>query len=460
MVPQYFRSAVQTIPHVISLSPLLRRVASVAGVAGLMVAATPLAVPFLVSANAQDDSAARQAIITHPNIARLRADICQLYAQADIARSGKYPQVDLRVVGGTSLTSKIKSEETRRRRFDDREIDAVIGLRQNVYDWGLTDRSVRIAETNRMVARIDLVLETDRQASDLLVLMIRYHELAGQEALYQTLRAELSAIADQIEEGVNVGALTLTDLRDIKINNLDIEVAHLQVMREMSILQDDIAKRFQLTIDQATPFLVRYLDARPSVLPTVIAEKTSEIRKLDLQQRVTNYELDRLKALRRPALNAIVDTTLFDVDGYSEEYEVVGRFEVSMPLYDGGSNRANRREVQWQSRSITNERSGLIRTYNAQLGQISQSLSQLEQNIVSNAEKTATTRAQLESHLAQEGQTLSEPLAKARLMSELNQLERDQIGLESERERELMRGLFFADEISNIMNLSDEVTTC
>ena len=42
----------------------------------------------------------------------------------------------------------------------------MIGLRQNLYDWGVTDRSVKIAEANRRIARIDVTIETDRQAAD------------------------------------------------------------------------------------------------------------------------------------------------------------------------------------------------------------------------------------------------------------------------------------------------------
>ena len=444
----------------ITLGLVSRHKAFVVGVAGLMTLAVPLIAPALHLASAQEDSAARQAIITHPNIARLRAQICQHYAQADIARAGKYPQVDLRILGGTSLKSKFRRQETQIRRFDDREIDAVIGIRQNVYDWGLTDRSVRIAETSRVIARIDLVLETDRQASDLLAVMIRYQELTEQDKLYQFLRKELDDIADRIEEGVNAGALTLSDLREVKISNLDIEVAHLQVMREMSVLDADIAERFKLSIDQAMPLLRFYLNARPDALPPVDTESINEIRKLDLQQMITGYELDRLNAQRKPSLNAIIDTTIFNVDGYSQEYEMAGRFELSMPLYDGGSNRANRREVEWQSRSIVSERSGLIRTYDTQMVQIQQSLIQLNQNIARNEEKISAIKDQLEAHLAREGQTVSQPLTKASLITQLNQLQRDQISMNSERERELMRGFFFADAIGGILNFSDEVTTC
>ena len=102
-----------------TLGSVSRKMISLGMMTGLMLLASPGVMPSYNLAHAQDDTAARQAITGHPNVSQLRANICQLYAQADIARAGQYPQLDLRIVGGTSLKSKFRDRETQLRRFDD-----------------------------------------------------------------------------------------------------------------------------------------------------------------------------------------------------------------------------------------------------------------------------------------------------------------------------------------------------
>jgi outer membrane protein TolC len=413
-------------------------------------------------AHAQEDSVARAAIFSHPNVASLRAQICQYFAQADVARAGKLPQVNFQLQGANSLASHIEDRPLADRAITqtDKDIDAVFALRQNVFDWGGIDSSVRIAETNRDIARIDVGIETDRQAADLLTLLIRYSELEETEQRYQDLLIELNIIAARIEEGVNAGALTLTDLRTIKISTLDIEVAHLQTQRELSIIQADINERFQLAVEAALPFLINYYNVRPPILPTLASDNVKEILKLDLQQKITDHELTRLRAERKPALSAIVDTYAFDADSYTGEFEVVGRLEVTMPLYDGGSNKARQTETRWRSRSLDNERSSIVRNYDSQTKQIRQNLDRLNRNILSNAETIAALEGQVEAFLAREGQTVSDPLAKSNLLIQLNQHHLDDITMQGELDREFIRGLFFADALGTVLNLTGEVTTC
>ena len=418
----------------------------------------PLAIPALASE--AETSAARSAIANHPNVIRLRSFVCQSFAQADIARANSYPQVNLRVNGGSPLLDRIDRFETNRRRFDDTPVDAVVGIRQNLFDWGVTDNSIKIAETNRQIARLDVVIETDRQAADLLSILNRYRELEQHRLLYENLQRELEEITARIEEGVNAGALTLNDLREIKINNLDIEVAHLQVVRELDILKGDLADRYKITVEQGLPFLIKYEQLSPSDLPHKDSAAVREIRKLDLQKMVSEFEIARLNAQRKPAVSGILDTHIYDVDGNNGEYEVVGRVELSVPLYDGGSNKAGRREAEWQGRSVLSERSGVIRNYDSQSKQIRQTIELLDRNITSTAEKIITVESQLESHLAREGQTVSAPLAKAGLLMQQNSLLVQHISQQSERDREFIRGLFFADALGSILNFEEEVTQC
>ena len=88
-----------------------------AGLFGLVALGAVAASPHLSPAYAAEDSAARTAIFNHPNVVQLRSEVCQYFAQVDIARANKHPQVSLRVHGGTSITDHFERRETASRRL-------------------------------------------------------------------------------------------------------------------------------------------------------------------------------------------------------------------------------------------------------------------------------------------------------------------------------------------------------
>ena len=75
------------------------------------------------------------AIASHPSVQAFRSQVCQARSQVDLANADLLPQISGRLVGGSSLSSHIEKRETNVRRFDDREIDAVISINQKIYDW-------------------------------------------------------------------------------------------------------------------------------------------------------------------------------------------------------------------------------------------------------------------------------------------------------------------------------------
>ncbi|HBP74208.1 MAG TPA: hypothetical protein DD665_11560, partial [Alphaproteobacteria bacterium] len=68
------------------------------------------------------------------------------------------------------------------------------------------------------------------------------------------------------------------------------------------------------------------------------------------RQRQVGHEAESIRGSRLPKLDGVLDGTVFDVTDYEDEYEVVGRIEVTMPLYDGGTARARLRETDWRKR--------------------------------------------------------------------------------------------------------------
>lgn len=413
----------------------------------------------LVSAEYQQTDV-YDAIATHPSVQAFRSQVCQARSQIDLANADLLPQISGRLVGGSSLSSHIEKRETNARRFDDREIDAVISVNQKLYDWGIARAGADIAENNRQSALLGVQIEQDRIAADIISTMMTHAELVAHDRLYDQHRQEIDNLAMQIQAGVEAGVNRLADLRVIKVLQLDHEIAQTQVQRQLALIEDDLKQRFKLDFKSSLPLYVAFRAHKPDDILIIDSMTTREVRRLDYELSSARLEIQRLQSERKPQLSATLDTTFFDADSYSQEYEMAGRLQFSLPLYDGGSNKARQQETEWRRRGITSERDNTVRNHRSQIEQVFNQIKRLDGEIEKNTAKIIELNHQIDGALAREGVVQSEPIEMATLLNHRFALYLAQETLAKEHDIEELRGFYFSDALGRIINLNNGGTSC
>ena len=259
-----------------------------------------------------------------------------------------------------------------------------------------------------------------------------------------------------MEAGVN----RLSDLRVIKVMLLDHEISQTQVQRQLVLIEADLKQRFKLDFKSALPLMVAYRAQKPDAINVIDSMTTREVRQLDYELSSARMELERLQSERKSRLSATLDTTFFDADSFSQEYEVAGSLQFSLPLYDGGSNQARQQETQWRSRGINSERDNTIRNHRSQIEQVFNQLKRLDGEIEKNTAKIIELDHQIEGALAREGLVQSEPIQLATVLNQRFALYLAQETLAKEREIEELRGFYFSDALGRILNLNNGGTSC
>ena len=210
---------------------------------------------------AGENNVAIDAIINHPAVAVARARVCQSASQYDVAVARERPQVDFSLRGGTSLKSRFEQRDANSphsRRFDDEDIDAVIGINQLLFDWGGVDASKRVALSEQASNRIGLSLEIDRVAADIIDLGIKLSEQQQRFDLFTQYKKDLAPHIRRIEAGVAVGVLRLSDLRSIKVIELDADIAITLAERQIALLENELGQRFGLNPEDLAGLLATF----------------------------------------------------------------------------------------------------------------------------------------------------------------------------------------------------------
>ena len=419
----------------------------------------------------------RQAVLLDPQVSEATARACQMARKLGLTRAEGRPKVTATISGSRQLASRIKespgapsffnrltpAEEeiyktgAHTREFDHDEknniYDAKLSLRYTLFDWGqrrnLTEASMLAFE----VAQIDARDVLRSRSYDLVRLALSLQRMGDLVRLHQQTLERVNTHVADVRKRVEAGAGRVIDLREAQLLALDQEIALNRAEAEYDQLHQALKSEFELEAADAAALAQTFVMLRPEALPVLLAEQTDKAHAIRLRQRQVGHEADGIRNARYPKLDGVIDGTVFDVTDYEDEYEVVGRIEMTMPLYDGGTARARLRETSWRDRELQSSLDALYRTHARESESLAQRVQQLvrEENeaLARRDELHARMRAQME----RQGKTVSTPLVLARLQAEIGAAEVRLAEIASDHELARARALLVAEQLDSLLGI-------
>ncbi|MAI21087.1 MAG: hypothetical protein CMM65_01520 [Rhodospirillaceae bacterium] len=434
------------------------------------------------SATVQQDRlapAVRQAVLLDPQVTEATARACQMAHRLGLTRAEGRPKLTATISGSKEVLSRIKRSPptpgifsrphtaaqreiyktgAHTRDFDHDEknniYDAKLTLRYTLFDFGQrrnqTDASVIAFE----VAQIDARDVMRTRSHDMLRLALSLRQLDQMVSLQRMTLDQVNEHVANVRARVEAGAGRVVDLREAQLVSLDQEIALNRAVAERDQLREIFRSEFELEVEDASALAQTFIQYRPDTLPVILADRTDKAHALRLRQRQVGHEAESIRGSRLPKLDGVLDGTVFDVTDYEDEYEVVGRIEVTMPLYDGGTARARLRETDWRKRELKSSLDALHRAHARE----SESLAQRSQQLIREENEAIARRDELNARMRaqqeRQGKTVSAPLALARLRAEIGAAEARLLEISNEAELVRARASLVAEQLDSILGLT------
>ncbi|MGC6519263.1 MAG: TolC family protein [Candidatus Puniceispirillaceae bacterium] len=430
----------------------------------------------------------RQAVLLDPQVAEMSARACQLAHRLGLARAEGRPKVTATVTGSRQIVGRIKKEprqafnpETGRveyrpgdeeiarsgahtREFDHRErnniYDGKISLRHTLIDWGEKVSRAEARSLTWQAAQIDARVVMRERSHDLLQLSLTLRRSDEVIAALKGNFDEVTAEVDAVRARVEAGAGRLSDLREAQLVQLDQEIAINRAEAERDIVLEHLETEFDLTADDAWLLAQAFLSRRHPDLAILPADRSDKAHAIRLRARGVTHEAEEIRASRYPKFDAVLDGTIFDMTDYEDEYELVGKLEMSVPLYDGGTARARLRETAWRENELKSSLEALVRAHGRETEGLAQRFNQMTREETEALARRDELAAQLRSLRERQGQTVSSPLAVARLLAQIGAAEAHLAEIRFDRELLRARALLVAEQIDSVLGLSMEDSVC
>jgi outer membrane protein TolC len=329
--------------------------------------------------------------------------------------------------------------------------DATVSLRYNQIDWGSSKSDIEAKRLQHKVSQIDAKGTLSERSFQLLTTSIRlamYDELLAEHQRAQTQVAkQIASVQARVESGVG----RVSDLRAAKLIGLDLEIAasRLESQREQVIESLDID--LGLSPGDAKHLNNTYMERRPVSLATIEATQTEKAHALRLQIEAVDFEQKQIRTSKYMRIDGVLNATVFDLRDYEDEYELVGKLEFKMPLYDGGAARARLREATWRQSEIKASLDKLQRGHGNETSRNLLRFQELDKEIGEQSARLVELEARLRSLEARQGRTVTSPLEVAGVMVEINQVKTALIQARMEQEGVRSSALFIAEKLDDVL---------
>ena len=434
--------------------------------------------------------ALQEVMKNHPRIGLAQQNVCAATYAIMEERTAYYPKLDMSLSGGDKFVDKTTRGDSfggsNAPEYDGKGLNLSLSLTQQVYDWGQTSASIRGRMLTREASSFEGFQSLQEQLFEFFHSAMLYERETRIVAYYRDVAQLIKDEINALESRFKAGAGRLAEVRAAQVIGLDLETTINSSANRQLIALKNLTSNFEVDgifARSASDDFVKRRDELPGMVETT---DTFEWRNLNAAYRAAGFENKRLKASRLPKLDAIVQAQGWDIDdknncgdildkthpdaAYSNgeyrryencnTYELAGRLEFSMPLYDGGLNKAQRNRNSAHQRAIEAEMAAVDRKHRADSRRIQEQLSDTLMRLQNQIRKENEITQQLASERALQGQSRMEPLTVARLQFALARAVEERLSLEVQLELVRLEALYISDKLSDVIGIQWETNGC
>ncbi|MGB0342240.1 MAG: TolC family protein [Parvibaculales bacterium] len=430
----------------------------------------------------------QQTLLDHPSLLSAGQQVCEAKYQVLFGQSNYYPKLSMNLSGGSKWVNKTtRADEfggTDSPEYDGDGVNAVLSMRQNIYDWGLTRATINVAQHDRAVAQLQRLLTLEEKLGE-------FYGMAFQYVLQEELVRHFRQAKQDVDFGIagvearfRAGAARLAEVRQAKIIGLDITSQVTQAERELDIVLRAMKTQFALDAAHARRAVAHFIRMRPEI-PELIGGRDSLNARI-LQRNIlrTQAEQRQVKAERRPGLTGVIAGRAWDVfekntcgdvvprnhpdavnrgSLFSPDYrrgkncstrELTGAIEFNMPLFDGGASKARLGGAAARERGLEAELAAHLRQHESESRRLQGQLLSLLTRLAEAREKEREIKTQLNSEQQVEGRTRANAIDILALKQRLVLAQADLIGLRMQAENARRESLSIADRLADTVKIT------
>jgi len=392
-------------------------------------------------------------LLNHPNVEVKKGPIEEQFWRIQELEALRGFDVQFSSSGNLPLLGEFKDDFNRDSKGE-MYLDLTMSGNYTLYDSGFAQNNIEAETLLLQIKRLELVDAVEQESNALLNLVISNQDLMRRLSHLKAAEPELESLKRQLTIRYEAGLGTLTDIRKIQIQLL--EIASDISLLENSLNQIRLTATEQYALSsgdlEAIWHDTEYLFAE--VYEDSMAQRSENLSQLKIQSLM--FQQASVKAQTMPSLVGTLETKLYDVTRGLSNYKLSGQINLKMPLYDSGYSDARLARLNQASLTEVEANHQLQRQKENQLSQNQRQQEDIKTQKLVAIDKLENLSQQLNSLNKAIGNTSSNVNGVAALVEEIARTQAEMTSLNAEAKRNKLERLLIMEQLLDRLAINVE----
>jgi len=272
-------------------------------------------------------------IASHPNISVAKGVIQTQQWRIKEMQAERGFDIDVSTTGDVPIVSDLQDDFTRAS-DNDPYLDIVVSGSYILYDFEQAQQKINAEKSSYEVRKLEYLTAIEEELHRLLGLVTDNQKVLEQLAALKMAQPQLLKIQQQLETRYEAGLGTLTEVRQIHVQLLDLHSQITLLENRLQSLQLTAEEQYELSSEE---LVVIWHDIKHVL--TVHRDldyggRSAQLSELKIQSLMHHQASVRAEAM--PVLQGELNATLYDVTRSFDNYQLSGQLRLKMPVFDSG----------------------------------------------------------------------------------------------------------------------------
>jgi len=295
-------------------------------------------------------------VLETPEVIEAKENLALSDNEINRITSQKKPKINFSTSGNYPFSTNIAPQNNRISNIDETYIDGKISLDTQIYDFGTQNYLIEAEQLKKNAQVINLKILEQEIYFDLIKTGFEILALSDKIDLLKKHTIKHNEDRAVAKERFIKGTGTNLEVKEAELAALNLESEYSKLNSNLAEREKYFETQFGEDFENYSKDFLNLKKLNPKAVISYEMLETLNIKKLKYELQSLQAEVLSIEKSRLPVVSSSLSLNMYNMDnGVGNDYSVTGGINMSVPLYDSGTSKANEKAILIKTKIIRSQ---------------------------------------------------------------------------------------------------------
>lgn len=295
-------------------------------------------------------------VLETPEVIEAKENLALSDNEINRIASQKKPKINFSTSGNYPFSTNIAPQNNRISNIDKTYIDGKISLDTQIYDFGTQNYLIEAEQLKKNAQVINLKILEQEIYFDLIKTGFEILALSDKIDLLKKHTIKHNEDRAVAKERFIKGTGTNLEVKEAELAALNLESEYSKLNSNLAEREKYFETQFGEDFENYSKDFLKLKKLNPKAVISYEMLETLNIKKLKYELQSLQAEVLSIEKSRLPVVSSSLSLNMYNMDnGVGNDYSVTGGINMSVPLYDSGTSKANEKAILIKTKIIRSQ---------------------------------------------------------------------------------------------------------